>query len=284
MSTPTVSDYLKYANLQMAAEAFLVNESGDDKGRVKADIKTALIDGNGHASRFTETEATKFVDPDTGWTVLDQRANTKTGFSGTLFKNNETGDLVLSFRSTEFIDDAIRDSAATNSLEVFDTGWAWGQMADMEAWHKELTGENGALLGKPFSVTGYSLGGHLATAFNLLRQEEGTQGQVPATLDQVVTFNGAGVGEVKSGTLTEALRNFQTLSGSAAALESRLVLTTPELVSFYRLLQANLKNGTWTATQAMGELTTLGNRPDDTGQSLPSGFEAANDIHWKQAA
>jgi hypothetical protein len=82
MSTPTVSDYLKYANLQMAAEAFLVYESGDDKGKVKADIKAALIDGNGHASRFTESEATNFTDQ---WEVVDQRANTKTGFSGTLF-------------------------------------------------------------------------------------------------------------------------------------------------------------------------------------------------------
>lgn len=129
LATLPVADYLKYANLQMAAEAFIRNEETGvlaDPGRP---LKDALIAGNKHASVFTETEAAKFADPDTGWTVIDQRANTKTGFSGTLFKSNETGDLVLSFRSTEFIDDAIRDSAATNFLEVFDTGWAWGQMA-----------------------------------------------------------------------------------------------------------------------------------------------------------
>jgi hypothetical protein len=28
MATPTIADYLKYANLQMAAEAFLVTEKG----------------------------------------------------------------------------------------------------------------------------------------------------------------------------------------------------------------------------------------------------------------
>jgi len=40
MPTPTINDYLKYANLQMAAEAFLVNEDGS----VKTDLKQALID------------------------------------------------------------------------------------------------------------------------------------------------------------------------------------------------------------------------------------------------
>lgn len=118
---PTISDYLKYANLQMAAEAFLAN----DDGTIKGNIKEALAAGNGHASVFTQTEAEKFTDPVKGWTVLDQKANTGTGFSGTLFKNNQTNELVLSFRSTEFIDDAARDSRATNELEIKDTGWAW---------------------------------------------------------------------------------------------------------------------------------------------------------------
>jgi hypothetical protein len=31
MSFPTITDYLKYANLQMAAEAFLVNADGSVK-------------------------------------------------------------------------------------------------------------------------------------------------------------------------------------------------------------------------------------------------------------
>ena len=47
-------------------------------------------------------------------------------------------------------------------------------------------GERGLING-PLSVTGYCLGGHLATAFNLLH---------PGAAQQVVTFNGAGVGEV----------------------------------------------------------------------------------------
>lgn len=105
MTTPTIADYLKYANLQMAAEAFLVdNEGGTLSGN---ELKAALIEGNLHASFFTESEATKFNNE---WQVLAQCPNTTTGFSGTLFKNRTTGELVMSFRSTEFIDDATCDN------------------------------------------------------------------------------------------------------------------------------------------------------------------------------
>lgn len=211
MATPTITDYLKYTNLQMAAEAFLA----DDDGTLKLNIKQALIDGNKHASFFTESEATKFVDPATGWTVLDQKVNTGAGFSGTLFKNNQTGELVISFRSTEFIDDAARDNEATNKLEIGDFGFAFGQLADMEKWYGELARAGGPLDGKAFSVTGYSLGGHLATAFNLMH---------PGAASQVVTFNGAGIGKIGDGSLEDTyaklpqmLAQFQALRDQAAA-------------------------------------------------------------------
>jgi len=116
MTTPTITDYLKYANLQMAAEAFLVDSQ--EKPLTGQFYIDALVRGNLHASKFTQTQADAFTDPIKGWTVLDQKANTTTGFSGTLFKNNQTGELVISFRSTEFVDDAVRDSAATNTLEI----------------------------------------------------------------------------------------------------------------------------------------------------------------------
>ncbi len=48
----TVQDYLKFANLQMAAEAFLVDEA---TASVKPDLVVALTDGNHHNSRLTET-------------------------------------------------------------------------------------------------------------------------------------------------------------------------------------------------------------------------------------
>ncbi len=49
---------------------------------------------------------------------------TATGFSGALFVNSLTHELVLSFRSTEFLDDAVRDNTATNMLEIDGTGFA----------------------------------------------------------------------------------------------------------------------------------------------------------------
>ncbi|MBI5107177.1 MAG: hypothetical protein HZA62_00375, partial [Rhodocyclales bacterium] len=150
MSESTVAEYLKYANLQMAAEAFLVDIDANGNETVKSDIPKALIAGNNHSLIFTDTVATEFA---TQWEVVDQRANTSTGFSGTLFRCKLTdpakglvaGQLVLSFRSTEFIDDNLRDSAATNALIAKPAGWAFGQIADMEAWYQELRTAGGPL-------------------------------------------------------------------------------------------------------------------------------------------
>jgi hypothetical protein len=228
---PTITDYLKYANLQMAAEALLVDSLGNPYTDVD-NVKRALIAGNGHSSRFTQELATQFTDQ---WQVVDQSANTLTGFSGTLFRAIKTdvaagitaGDLVISFRSTEFIDDAVRDNLATNSMEIKNTGFAWGQLADMEAWYKSLV-DGGKITG-PLSATGYSLGGHLATAFNMLHGS--------AVIDQVVTFNGAGVGKVTQGSLQQSLANFNALRGSSAQIQARL--SDPALRTLYGTLSAS---------------------------------------------
>lgn len=57
MTTSTVATYLQYANLQMAAEAFLTNAAGSTLTDPDS-LKGALIKGNDHASRFTDTGAT----------------------------------------------------------------------------------------------------------------------------------------------------------------------------------------------------------------------------------
>ncbi|MBK6638111.1 MAG: hypothetical protein IPG34_10865 [Rhodocyclaceae bacterium] len=61
MTTPTIADYLKYANLQMAAEAFLRKEKIDENGTLITEkyyqdqpLIDALKVGNDHASKFTE--------------------------------------------------------------------------------------------------------------------------------------------------------------------------------------------------------------------------------------
>ncbi|MGW8274706.1 alpha/beta hydrolase family protein [Xanthomonas axonopodis] len=265
MSQPTIAEYLSYANLQMAAEAFIRDEKNPgvfaNQGQALVD---ALTRGNDHASRFVASQAKKFADE---WQVIDQRANTKTGFSGTLFRRvrddpatgAKAGETVLSFRSTEFIDDAARDNKATNELEIKNTGYAWGQLADMQAWYAELKADPAKLGGgQAFSVTGYSLGGHLATAFNLMNA---------GAAQRVVTFNGAGVGKVLDGTLQSALAEFNTLRGSTDELAARF--TEAGLAGLYRRIQGDLAAGRITAAQAQAQVREF-HTDANTGQmALP---------------
>lgn len=69
------------------------------------------------------------------------------------------GELAMSFRSNEFVDDAVRDNQATNALEIKDKGWAFGQIADMEAWYASLRADGKLSESDTLTVTGYSLGG-----------------------------------------------------------------------------------------------------------------------------
>ncbi|SDE79530.1 hypothetical protein SAMN05192589_1491, partial [Paracidovorax valerianellae] len=111
MTAPTIAEYLSYANLQIAAESFIRDEVTGELRSSGTEYLAALTRGNLHSSRFAATQAKEFADD---WQVVDQRANTKTGFSGTLFRRvrddpatgAKAGETVLSFRSTEFIDDA----------------------------------------------------------------------------------------------------------------------------------------------------------------------------------
>lgn len=198
--TNAAQTYLKYANLQMAAEAFLAD------GKIGNDLKNALEVGNKHSSVFPSTLATEFASE---WEVVKHQKNTSTGFSGTLFKHRLTNEYVLSFRSTEFIDDQVRDSEVTNK-GIKESGWAFGQISDMwDWWQNEV---DPALNGAQVAVTGYSLGGHLAYAFHRMLAENGEAGRIAA----MYTFNGAGTGEIVRGRLNDIVDAFKTTwKGSA---------------------------------------------------------------------
>ena len=185
--TTDAKTLLKFANVQMAAEA-LLDRPGDFTGQ--------LMYGNNRSSKFTDVQAAEFAQL---WEVVEHKSNTSTGFSGTLFKAKSgapqalrdkygitAGELSLSFRSTEFADDAARDNQATNALEIRPFGWAFGQISDMQDWVNKLLDTNKINFTTPLAVTGYSLGGHLAGAFNEL---------YPNLATSTYTFNGAGIGK-----------------------------------------------------------------------------------------
>lgn len=223
MTTPSVQTLLTYANVQMAAETIYPDNF------TPGPIDPAwLMEGNNRSSRFPAALAAQFVGD---WTVESHEPNTTTGFSGTLFKNRHTNELVLSFRSTEFIDDALRDNQATNALEIKELGWAFGQIADMENWWASLQGQLGTTV--QVTVTGYSLGGHLATAFQELH---------PERVRAAYTFNGAGVGRVNAGaSLASVIAAFNT--DRNAATDWSAAFTSAAAKSLYQSLRLTLSAG-----------------------------------------
>ena len=221
MTTKSVAQYLEFANLQIAAEAFYdrINDAPNwqvgNQGNIKFEniiTKPLLVTGNDHNSKFSPTLAAEFIQK---WKMVAHIANTGAGFSGTLFEalndipgtEIKKGDLTLSFRSTEFVEDAVRDNRATNKLEINDKGFAFGQITDMIRWVEQLKAQGLLPAEKHLNVTGYSLGAHLATALNIWYRDEGL-------IDSTYTFNGAGVGwnaerkEISKQELREAITKF----------------------------------------------------------------------------
>ena len=137
------AQYLEFCNLQVASESFLVDKNDLPNTILSASLVdqnliNKLVQGNEHSSKFTDVQAADFASK---WEVVAHKGNTNTGFSGTLFKAKVTipgtgiveGQYVISFRSTEFIEDSIHDNRATNTLEIKEKGWAFGQIADMSS-------------------------------------------------------------------------------------------------------------------------------------------------------
>ena len=268
---PNAATLLEFANLQVAAEALYGKQKSQpdwkdnvvnaEKDSGKNNKKKGVVEiseedltyGNNHTSKFTDTQAKEFAQK---WEIVSHVANTGTGFSGTLFRATEKaastetgikeGDLVISFRSTEFIDDSARDNQATNSMEISDKGWAFGQIADMEKWIQSLKKAEIIGNGKEVSVTGYSLGGHLATAFNILHNYEGTD----IKIKQTFTFNGAGVGldnnkkEMPREKLENIIKTFSEHRETATDVEAagKLKFRSAVAQEFYRRLQPLFAN------------------------------------------
>lgn len=77
---------------------------------------------------------------------------------------------------TQTTEHVARDNEVINTLEIK----AFGQIRDMETWRKSLNDRGLLSANQSISVTGYSLGGLLATAFNMLHASETTLHGDPA--------------------------------------------------------------------------------------------------------
>ncbi|MBI1395849.1 MAG: hypothetical protein GC151_07700 [Betaproteobacteria bacterium] len=208
---------------QVAADAYLV--SGD--GELAANIQAALRAGNNNLSPVVRVDgqdqanqllgALPGVNPDTpllpgasrfprlvaeqffggsGCTLVAQLPNDPSGLSVTVLRSNiDPGEYTVAFRSSEFPEqsfggDRSRDIFGAD-LEILEDGFAWGQLAAADGWFGEML-QTGGLLADATSIhlTGYSLGGHIATVLTELH---------PEAVASTWVFNASGRGAVASG-------------------------------------------------------------------------------------
>jgi len=231
MVQSSISTWLKFALQQMVAESYLDDIPINDP----LEVQGALIRGNNNRRFVTENEFTGKTRMTTlqaqeftqRYQIVDHHANDATGFSATLMRDTATGEYTLSFRSLEYQvqvegGDWERDGLPGAAGEIAAKGFALGQLVSMERYFTDL--EQGKLTNgtidpalqtfflnqtNKINVTGYSLGGHLATIFTELHSER---------VQQTHTFNAAGRGLVGGVTpiLTEATRIQQLIEAMDA--------------------------------------------------------------------
>ena len=204
-----ITTWLKFALQQMAAESYLDGINRQDPAAVIA----ALVAGNNApgsnpnlplgATRFVNLQTVANAAQITGsaqafvgrYQIVDPHANDATGFSATLIQERGTNNFTLSFRSTEYknrVDGGDYERDGANGLfltgavgEIVTKGFAFGQLAAMEAYYTKLKTDGTLPAGAVLNVTGYSLGAHLATVFAELHAAE---------IQHAYTFNGPGRG------------------------------------------------------------------------------------------
>lgn len=225
----TISSWYAASLQQIAAESYLDQIDFTD-GLAVRDV---LVRGNsppgyapGGLSALSQSQAESFARD---FEILMHYPNDSSGFSATLTRNKETGEYTLSFRSTEYRHqgdggDWERDGVPGADGDIaLRNGLALGQLASMESMYEQLrlgkrfagTNVDGSpnwdtdarlhdfLVGSPkLNVTGYSLGGHLATVFTELH---------PQDVVHTYTFNGAGRGRVIGDDVASVLSYFRQM-------------------------------------------------------------------------
>jgi Ca2+-binding RTX toxin-like protein len=214
-----ISTWFDFALQQMAAESYLDRLfSGElrldqvlELGNNRVSGSLATVSSLSGQTRMTNQLLEEF---DQRFQIVDHHANDSTGFSATLMREIGTNNFTLSFRSTEFESqsnggDFERDGTLGADGDVTLQGFAFAQLAAMEDYYADL--RQGILFdgtvdtelqaffadGGKLNITGYSLGGNLATVFTELHSSE---------VNHTYTFNAIGRGHISGPGATEAER------------------------------------------------------------------------------
>ncbi len=232
--------YLRYL-AQVAAESYLkVKDAAgnvvllggvdlDNALRLGANRKDSGLGSNGH-TQLTDQQIAEFLST---YQLIDQWADnptaignsftaplklangtivpSNTGFSATLMAvKDKPGEYVFSIRSTEISGwesggDKSRDGVGADFFGITTGGgYAWAQIDAMRYYVQWLRENNILPSGAKVHVTGFSLGGHLALAFEQLYGA----GQGGFTLVDGTTFNGAGLGGKSAGSGLTEMSNY----------------------------------------------------------------------------
>ncbi|MBI2752263.1 MAG: hypothetical protein HYX46_01910, partial [Betaproteobacteria bacterium] len=207
------STWYDYVLQQMAAEAYLegVNLADVDS------VTDALQLGNNRRefpslqgfTRFADVQVSEFLgkfqiiaqasdypNPNRTGPVYYAGTNilANTGLSATLIQKRGTNEFTLAVRSTEFRTvtdggDRDRDVWGADVRGIFQYGFALAQLSALEDYYEWLKRSGNLPVGAILNVTGYSLGGHLATVFTEIHAND-----TDVSLNRTYTFNGAGRG------------------------------------------------------------------------------------------
>ena len=147
MSVPfKASEVLNFALLQSAAECYLdgVNDRKTLEKILKEGANKAHLQGKNPSDSILSS-ATRFTDRQIDWftrnyEIVTHYPNDNTGFSCTLFRNKESGEYTLSFRSTEFQPrdkggDYERDGKSAADGDISDRGFA---LPNCQAWKPSM--------------------------------------------------------------------------------------------------------------------------------------------------
>ncbi len=194
--------------------------------------------------------------------IVDHHANDATGFSATLMRDTQTGQYTLSFRSLEYQNQAQggdweRDGQGGAAGEVAGAGFALGQLVSMERYYKELRTSGRLPAESTLNVTGYSLGGHLATVFTLLHSND---------INHTYIFNGAGIGQV--GGVTAVIPEADRIGQLIATMDAKFIEFDPTGALTRSGSSANVQSLSWyqpAVIQVAGEFQTTGTASMPTG-------------------